>query len=174
MAWLAFFRPGARAATYIRRSWEDGALPNNRAISQRTGAKGVAGRHALLQPGRLLIVVGDATRVGRASESRREERARPGTETRGRAPLFGLPSAGVVISRAASYREPSGRRVVDRMADHWLTSLWRTALEPSDVSIRPIRQLRAVPKACPNEVARAVFWWLVVARTGRSKARPIA
>ena len=31
-----------------------------------------------------------------------------------------------------------------------------------------------VPKACPNEVARAVFWWLVVARTGRSEGIPIA
>ena len=33
---------------------------------------------------------------------------------------------------------------------------------------------RAVPKACPNEVARPVFWWLIVARKGRSEGIPIA
>ena len=51
-------------------------------------------------------------------------------------------------------------------ADDSLASLRRTSLElqPAEVSIRPIRELRAVPKACPNEVARPVFRWPVVAR----------
>ena len=35
-------------------------------------------------------------------------------------------------------------------------------------SVRAPPRHRAVPKACPNEVARAVFWWLAVARKGRS------
>ena len=32
----------------------------------------------------------------------------------------------------------------------------------------------AVPRACPNEVARSVFHWLAVARMGRSDAIPLA
>ena len=51
-------RPGAGAGIYIRRSGVDGARQNNRAISQGAGAKAVAERHALRQPGRLLIVRG--------------------------------------------------------------------------------------------------------------------
>ena len=39
--------------------------------------------------------------------------------------------------------------------------------------LRPAGAL-AVPKACSNEVARAVLWRLVVARTGMSEGIPIA
>ena len=82
----------------------------------------------------------------------------------------------VLISRAAPHIT-SGRGTGgadSRTADHSLTSLRQTSVElqPAEVSIRPIRKLRAVPKACPNGVARAVFWWLVVARKGSSEGIP--
>lgn len=35
-------------------------------------------------------------------------------------------------------------------------------------------RVSAVPKACPNEAARSVFRWLVLARTGVSSGIPIA
>ena len=56
-AWTVVFRPGAGAATYIRRSWADGGRPNVRAISRCAGAKG-AERHAWRQPAQFLIVRG--------------------------------------------------------------------------------------------------------------------
>ena len=72
----------------------------------------------------------------------------------------------VLISRAALISRAVGVRGVDsRPAGHSLTSLGLTSLElqPAEVPSRPIRKHQAVPKACPNEVARAGFWWLVVA-----------
>ena len=57
--------------------------------------------------------------------------------------------------------EPSGRksRMSSSASGHWTLTTLSTPV---------------VPKACPNEMARTVFAWLVVARTGRSRGIPIA